>query len=257
MCVIYTNTLKPQFFVLMAPYTPLILLFLIVSSFAPWLASGESPPGFLSIDVGSTETSNYTDPTTGIVWTPDTILWPQIAEWSTTSILGPPSDNSADQKQYQSFRYFKPPQKSTGIPSPTKFCYSLPAQANKYYLIRVSFWCSTNLTSASTRVGGALSFYIIIDSYVGPRIDILLPQTSAYVEEYYVQALNGSTSVNLCLSGESDVSDAPFVNSIELRPLVDTLSAIKVLKSSNSALRGPIRYDLGAADKSPPIIRYK
>ena len=78
MCVIYTNTLKTQFFVVMAPYTPLILLFLIVSSFAPWLASGQSPPGFLSIDVGSAETANYTDPTTGIVWTPDTILWPQI-----------------------------------------------------------------------------------------------------------------------------------------------------------------------------------
>ena len=240
----------------MAPlYSPLILLHLIVFGLAAWLASGQSPPGFLSIDVGSTETSNYTDPTTGIVWTPDTILWLQIAEWSTTSILGPPSDDFADQKQYQSFRYFKPPQKSTGIPSPTKFCYSLPAQSNKYYLIRVSFWCSTNLASASTRVGGALSFYIIIDSYVGPRIDILLPQTSAYVEEYYVQALEGSTSVNLCFSAESEVSDAPFVNSIELRPLVDTLSAIKVLKSSNSALRGPIRYDLGAADNSPPIIR--
>ena len=72
----------------MASYSPLILLLLTVSSFATWLASAQSPPGFLSIDVGSAETANYTDPTTGIVWTPDTILWPQIANWSTTSTLG-------------------------------------------------------------------------------------------------------------------------------------------------------------------------
>ena len=240
----------------MAPHSPLILLLLlIVACVTDPRVSAQSPPGFLSIDVGSTETANYTDPTTGIVWTPDTILWPQIVEWSTTSILGPPSDDFADQKQYQSFRYFKPPQKSTGIPSPTKFCYSLPAQANKYYLIRVSFWSSTNLASASTRVPGVLSFYIIIDSYVGPQINVSLPQTFAFVEEYYVQALNGSTSVSLCFSAESKVSDAPFVNSIELRPLVDTLTAITVLKSSNSALRGPIRLDLGATNNSPPIIR--
>ena len=213
------------------------------------------PPGFLSIDVGSTETANYTDPTTGIVWTPDTILWPEITHWSTTSTPGTPLSQLANQKQYQSFRYFKPPRELAGSPSPSKFCYSLPAQANKYYLIRVFLWCGTNLASASTRVPGVLSFHIIIDSYVGPRIDILLPQTNAYVEEYYVQALDGSKSVNLCFSAESDVSDAPFVNSIELRPLVDKLNAIKVLNSSNSALRAMSRYDLGAADNSPPIIR--
>ena len=238
----------------MALYSPLLLLLIVASVTSPPV-SAISPPEFLSIDVGTTETANYTDPTTGIVWTPDTILWPQLADWSTTSTLGPPSADFADQKQYQSFRYFKPPPALAGSPSPSKLCYSLPAQANKYYLIRVFLWCGTNLASASTRVPGVLSFHIIIDSYVGPQIDVSLPQKNLSVEEFYVQALNGSTSVNLCFSAESDVSDAPFVNSIELRPLVDKLNAIKVLKSSNSALQAIVRYDLGAANNSPPIIR--
>ena len=237
-----------------------VIVIVIIGVATP--ASTQSTAGFLSIDIGSGETTNYTETTTGMIWTPDLNLWPDIGDWSTTytSLAPPPSAASSDHSRaehYQSFRYFKPSssESQSRAPRPAKFCYSLPAQSNKYYLIRVSFWCSTNLASASTHVGGALSFYIIIDSYVGPRIDILLPQTSAYVEEYYVQALDGSTSVSLCFSAESKVSDAPFVNSIELRPLVDTLTAITVLKSSNSALRGPIRLDLGATNNSPPIIR--
>ena len=119
-------------------------------------------------------------------------------------------------------------------------------------MIIVSLWCATNLASASTSV---LSFHIIIDSYVGPQINVSLPQTIAFVEEYYVQALDGSTSVNLCLSAESNVSDAPFINSIELRPLVNKLNGIKVLNNSNSAQQAMARYDLGVVDNNPPISR--
>ena len=236
----------------------LLIVVIIISVATP--ASAQSTAGFLSIDIGSAETTNYTDTATGILWTPDLGLWPDIADWSTTytSLAPPPSSSSSDvsqAKHYQSFRYFKPPGEPARSPSPAKFCYSLPAQANKYYLIRVSFWCSSNLASALTRVPGVLSFYILIDTYVGPQINISLPQTFAVVEEFYVQALDRSMSVNLCFSTESGVSDAPFVNTIELRPLTGTLNAIKVLDSSMSALRALVRYNLGAADNSPPILR--
>jgi hypothetical protein len=46
----------------------------------------------------------------------------------------------------------------------------------------------------------------------------------------------------------------PFVNTIELRPLPPTIIAARVMESSNSALRGPWRYDYG--NSSALLIRY-
>jgi hypothetical protein len=75
--------------------------------------------------------------------------------------------------------------------------------------------------------------------------------TSGFVEEYYIKALG--SSVSFCLSARS--SDTPFLNSLELRPLPDSLLAIKVLDDSKSALRGPFRYDVGAPPGIASIIR--
>jgi hypothetical protein len=48
--------------------------------------------------------------------------------------------------------------------------------------------------------------------------------------------------------------DAPFVNTIELRPLPATILAAKVIESSNSALQGPGRFDYGNVTSA--IVKY-
>ena len=241
-----------------------VIVIVIIGVATP--ASTQSTAGFLSIDIGSGETTNYTETTTGMIWTPDLNLWPDIGDWSTTytSLAPPPSAASSDHSRaehYQSFRYFKPSssESQSRAPRPAKFCYSLPAQPGKHYLVRATFWSGASLASASTRVSGLLGFYVMIDTYVAPRINISLPQTSEYVEEYFVKALDGasSSSVKVCLSAESDVSDAPFINALELRPLADTPKSVLVLDASNSALRTMARYDFGASVGSAPIIRCK
>jgi hypothetical protein len=66
-----------------------------------------------------------------------------------------------------------------------------------YDLLRASFWSGSELATAS---GNLASFRIVIDSYVGPQLNFSLPMTVGFFAEYYVKALDGSSSITMCLS---------------------------------------------------------
>ena len=100
---------------------------------------------FLSIDCGSSHKSTYTNPLTGtdVIWTPDTTISPDIGKWSATiaNVSRPP--NMTDEQQYSTLRYFPTTTSSSSSSkalNQSKFCYTLPAIAGNYYLIRASFW---------------------------------------------------------------------------------------------------------------------
>ena len=193
----------------------------------------------------------------GILWAPDSALWPDIDRWSSTSEVSPPEGEETNGvAQYQTLRYFPPTNASTSDTSSTlnqtKFCYTLPAQAAGYYLIRSTFWYGSSATTTlyATRLPGIISFRMIVDTYSGYQINISIPQTSPLAHEMYIQALNGSSSVSVCLSAASDDSDPPFINSLELRPL-----PAEVMTSTDTALHVVARVDFGASTDAPSIIR--
>ena len=206
-------------------------------------------PGFLSIDCGSPDATNYTDPSTQIQWTPDASLWADIGGWSATAVVSPPT-SMKDQKQYTTLRYF--PQNK--VLNHSKFCYNLPAVEGSYYLIRATFWLG--LTSLyKTHVSGQIRFRVIVDTYEGVEVIINFPQSNPWFEEMYIPAQSGRSSVSVCLSAASDSSDMPFINSLELRPLPSTMKPVEMIKNTNYALRTVWREDSGAYSDVPPILR--
>ena len=210
--------------------------------------------GFLSIDCGSSQTTNYVD-ALGIEWTPDTAIWPDMSRWSLTSDITPPAEDTSGGAKYQTLRYFPPADKS--MLNQTKFCYTLPAVGNVYYLIRATFWYGTSATTTlyGTRVPGVISFRVMVDTYTGAQITITLPQTSPRTEEMYIRAQNGSSSVSVCFSAVSDNSDSPFINALELRPLSSKMTSVSMINNTNTALRTTARWDFGVSETGPSVIR--
>jgi hypothetical protein len=215
--------------------------------------------GFLSIDCGTSRIQNYTDPSTGIVWTPDITIWPNIRDWSTTTAaaIGLPTD-MPDQVQYSSFRSF-PSVTSSKALNQSKFCYNLPAAANNYYLVRASFWYDPAAASA-----GQIRFRVIVDTYPSVEIVIDLPQKNPWFEEMYVRAQSKGV-ISLCLapspasrvqSGTSGSTTfvPPFINSLEIRPLPQTMNSITMIGNTNTAMRTVWRVDSGTS--VPGILRY-
>ena len=212
--------------------------------------------GFLSIDCGSLATAKYVNPSTAIQWQPDAVLWPEIGNWSATARVGSPA-STADQTQYATLRYFPTTTSSSSSSkalNQSKFCYTLPATAGNYYLIRASFWLGQKLLYP-TRVSGQITFRVIVDSYEGVEIVINVPQSNPWFEEMYIPAQSGRSSVSVCLSTASNSSDAPFINSLELRPLPSTMKPVEMMKNTNYALRTVWREDSGALSAGPPILR--
>ena len=207
--------------------------------------------GFLSIDCGSPAASNYTNPSNTIQWAPDAVIWPDIGSWSGTANVSLPT-SLADQTQYGTLRYF-PTQQHKAL-NQSKFCYSLPATAGSYYLIRASFWMGSK-ELYDTLVSGQIRFRVIVDTYEGVEVVINFPQSNPWFEEMYIPTQSGKTSVSVCLSAASDSSDTPFINSLELRPLPVTLNSVATIRNTNCALRTVWREDTGTSSANPPILR--
>ena len=212
-------------------------------------------PGFLSIDCGSSDKSTYSNSLTGtgVIWTPDTTLWPDIGKWSVSFYNMSLPTNMTDEKQYSTLRYFPTTSSSSKALNHSKFCYTLPAIAHNYYLIRASFWYGLASTRYETRVNDQISFHVIVDNYEGVEIVIGIPQTYPWFEEMYIRAQTSVVSV--CLSAASDSSDAPFINSLELRPLNSTMLSVAMINNTNQAMRTVFREDSGTLSNDPPILR--
>ena len=209
---------------------------------------------FLSIDCGSSDKSTYTNSLTGrgVIWTPDTALWPDIGKWSATTNNVSLPMIMTDEKQYSTLRYF-PTTTSSKAFNQSKFCYTLPAIAENYYLIRASFWYGLLSTIYKTLENGIIRFHVIVDNYEGVEIVIGIPQTYPWFEEMYIRAQTSFVSV--CLSAASDMSDAPFINSLELRPLKSTMNPVEMINNTNQAMRTLIREESGTLSFDPPILR--
>ena len=96
---------------------------------------------------------------------------------------------------------------------------------------------------------------MIVDSYEGVEVVINFPQSNPWFEEMYIPTQSGKTSVSVCLSGASDSSDVPFINSLEMRPLPLTMHSVELIKNFSYALRTIWREDSGTTSAVPPILR--
>jgi hypothetical protein len=216
--------------------------------------------GFVSIDCGSSQTTNYSD-ALGIEWAPDGTMWPDIGSRSSTADIVPPADDrdGSGGLVYRTLRYFPPifisNSSSSSTMNQTKFCYTLPAKSAGFYLLRATFWYGVSATTTlyDTRVPGIISFRSIVDSYLGPQVNITLPQTYPSIQELYVRAL--SSSVSYCLSAAAADSDAPFISTLELRPLPERMTPVAMINSTSTALVSVARADYGASADAPSIIR--
>ena len=204
----------------------------------------------MSIDCGSSNTKSYPD-ALGITWTPDSISLPEIDGFSKTIQAIPVTTSlSRGQTPYGSMRYFQ----SGNAMNTNKFCYSLQATGGSYYLVRATFWSGGTRLPYDTRKTNAVSFQIIVDTYEGQEIVISLPQSDVWIEEMYIRA-QGS-SVMVCLSAASNTRDAPFINSLELRPLSNNgLGLVSMVKSTNTAVRLVDRQNFGEQTTSAAVVR--
>ena len=173
--------------------------------------------------------------------------------WSVSTNVNLPT-NMTDEKQYSTLRYFPTTSSSSKALNHSKFCYTLPAIAGNYYLIRASFWMGPK-ELYPTRVSWQIRFRVIVDTYEGVEVIINFPQSNPWFEEMYIPAQSGRSSVSVCLSAASDSSDMPFINSLELRPLPSTMKPVEMIKNTNYALRTVWREDSGAYSDVPPILR--
>ena len=186
-----------------------------------------------------------------INWTSDTLKWPEIKKWSFTRVVNPPTTMTGDLVHFSTLRYFL----ANKAMNQSKFCYTLPAIAGNYYLIRASFWYGPSTAPFyAIRTRNQISFHMIVDTYEGVEILIDLPQLNPWFEEMYVRALTGSSSVSVCLSAASGSSDPPFINSLELRPLLSNMSSVKFINASNIALRAVDRKYFNSTDSIHPTI---
>ncbi|KAH7285338.1 hypothetical protein KP509_33G024000 [Ceratopteris richardii] len=201
-------------------------------------------PGFVSIDCGGNST--YSD-VNEILWTPDSGTNGVDGEVFSVS---PPAYAGLDKTPLSSIRFFRGNQ--------SKYCYVFDEGIvqGKAYLVRASFWAGSQLPYR-TKVANSVNFKLLIYADEWDTVLITFPQTSREVnKEIYVFAMR--ENIEVCLSGSTiSNSDVPFISSLVLRPLSDSLHAItfSVTYHKSRPLMTVSRKNYGAPDPSY-YVRY-
>ncbi|KAG6556795.1 hypothetical protein Mapa_001741 [Marchantia paleacea] len=193
-------------------------------------------PGFISIDCGSASQKNYTS-NSGIKWSNDDNyilggydsgpVWTWQGDWA---------------EQLHSFRYFNE--------SRSKFCYGLPVEVNKTYLVRAGFlWgnfsdLSEGPISFDLTVFSSLWKTVEVSAVTDFRSDLKDGVTSPLTAETIVRST--SSVMNVCLVRKTG---NPFINSLELRPMDDDMY-VDVFK--NKLLVNHWRWTAGRCCLSSP-----
>ncbi|KAI4368459.1 hypothetical protein MLD38_017015 [Melastoma candidum] len=167
------------------------LVIVILAALSP--SSISQVQDFVSIDCGGTA-GNYTDPSTGLEWTPDSGL---MAFGRSTAAL-----NSTDSPRvYQTRRDFPVDDQ--------KYCYTLRTEERRRYLVRATFRYGDLGTEETFP-----KFQLYLDTTKWTTVAVY-DAGRVYVEEMIIRASSGSVDVCLCCA----TTGVPFISSLELRPL--------------------------------------
>ncbi|MCO5559286.1 hypothetical protein L7F22_012882 [Adiantum nelumboides] len=131
----------------------------------------------------------------------------------------------------------------------SKYCYNLTNDLVKkgaFFLIRATFWPGSRSIYVPQSNDGYFHFKYVIDG--DEWRDIRFPYTqnsSWFSSEAYVRA-QGS-SIYYCLARNAPKGDAPFISTLELRPLSPMMSATSFMNYSTFSLSTYRRFRCGSS----------
>ncbi|KAK1360229.1 Root hair specific 16 [Heracleum sosnowskyi] len=191
-------------------------------------AQDDNPPGFVSIDCGLPEGSDYKESTTGIYYESDANL---IDSGESKSL----SSSFSSEKYLSSVRSF---------PQGKKNCYTIqpsPGKGHKY-LIRATFLYGNY---------DSLNQFPTFDLNLGPDTwsNVIIRGHLIPVEKEIIHVLS-SDYLHVCLIKTGTTT--PFISALELRPLDNTDSMYTI---DNGSLQTFNHID--CSQKTDSVIRYK
>ncbi|XP_044954041.1 probable LRR receptor-like serine/threonine-protein kinase At1g51810 [Hordeum vulgare subsp. vulgare] len=169
---------------------------------------GQPPPsGFISIDCGLRNSSSYNDSTTGLWFNPDG----GFVEGGTRKQISQEFMADAFNEQQKTMRSF---------PDSSRNCYTLPSTIGKKYLVRAMFTYGNYDGLNKTLDGSVFLFGLHIGVNFWGAVNLTNMSPSAVIPKE-VLTVAPSNSLSVCLVNFG--SGIPFISSLELRPLQDTM----------------------------------
>ncbi|MCO5586663.1 hypothetical protein L7F22_040605 [Adiantum nelumboides] len=196
--------------------------------------------GFLSIDCGSDSAS--TDSASGIEWVSDANL---------INVGTPRSLSGGDDSLLANVRVFDGNQ--------SKYCYSLTnskVEAGAFFLIRIGIWGGVTPPYAPKDADGHFKFKMIVDA--NEWRDVSIPYGTNDWSSFDMYTRAQRSSIDVCLARSTPDGDAPFLSTLELRPLPSTITAAVAMNFSNAIFICHGHADYGVpADSGVSSTRYK
>jgi len=193
------------------------------------------PPGFINIDCGWSNSSGYADNTLRMSYSSDG----EFAEGGRNNDVSPQFMDVLGNDQQKTLRSF---------PDGTRNCYTLPSTIGKKYLLRALFTYGNYDRLNKTMDGSLFLFGLHIGVNFWEAVNVSNSDPSiTVIKEVLTVAPSNSLSVCLINFG----SGIPFISSLELRPLEDTMYPFVNTSVSVSYFRR-IRF----GNVTNPITRY-
>ncbi|CAM0879372.1 unnamed protein product [Alopecurus aequalis] len=196
---------------------------------------GQSPSGFISIDCGFRNSNYYSDSTTGLRFDPDGAF----VDGGMRKQLSQEFMANASNEQQKTLRSF---------PDGARNCYTLPSTIGKKYLLRATFTYGNYDGLNKTRDGSLFLFGLHIGVNLWEAMNLTNLDLSIMIWKE-VLTIAPSNSLSVCLINFG--SGTPFISSLELRPLEDTMYPFV---NTSISISLDVRTTFG---KIPgPVIRY-
>ncbi|VAI52417.1 unnamed protein product [Triticum turgidum subsp. durum] len=168
---------------------------------------GQPPSGFISIDCGLRNRSSYNDSSTGLRFNPDS----GFVEGGMRKQISQEFMADAENEQQKTLRSF---------PDGSRNCYTLPSTMGKKYLLRATFTYG-NYDGLNKTLDGSLflfGLHLGVNFWDMVNLTNFNPMAAGWSE---VLTVAPSNSMSVCLVNFG--SGIPFISSLELRPLEDTM----------------------------------
>ncbi|CAM0878353.1 unnamed protein product [Alopecurus aequalis] len=170
-------------------------------------AQPEPPLGFINIDCGWKNGSDYIDDALGIRYSSDD----EFVDGGQNHEMLPEFMADAANEQQKTLRSF---------PDDARNCYTLPSTIGNKYLLRATFTYGNYDRMNKTLDGSLFLFglHIGVNFWESVNLSNWDPSTTVWKEVLTVAPTN---NVSVCLINFG--SGIPFISSLELRPLLDTM----------------------------------
>uniref|UniRef100_J3L540 Protein kinase domain-containing protein n=1 Tax=Oryza brachyantha TaxID=4533 RepID=J3L540_ORYBR len=190
----------------------------------------QSPAGFVSIDCGYTNSSDYVDEKTNLTYDSDE----RYVEGGKNFSIRAEHMKDAANKQEQTLRSF---------PDGQRNCYTLPTDSGKKYLIRATFTYGNYDELNSSKNGSPFLFglHIGVNFWTEVNLTNWNPSNTVWKEAITVAP---DTSIHVCLINLE--SGIPFMSTLDLRPLQDTMYPFVNVSTSVSSFS---RLRFGSVDE--------